>query len=329
MLVILPAILFVPLASSQGTLSITVSTDRSQYVPGETVAISGKVLDSHGNPVLGAGISIQVGDPPVYADGIISDNSGSYVDSFVLQTGIAAGQYTVYATASKAGYDSARQQTQFTILPQAATTTSTQPSSQTSSPSKCFIATATYGSEIAPEVALLRNFRDAEVMQTSAGRSFMLAFNAFYYSFSPQVASFIAFYGPVRPVMKVTLYPLIGILYISSKIFQLSSFNVELAVTISGILAALGIGFVYFGPIAILGSRLVNNKASSRWQTWKRMVLASCLISTLLLVLVEANRLAVFLTGSAVAVVLSFLFLGAFCAKSFATLLGVGKKSQR
>ncbi len=329
MLVILPAILFAPLSSSQGTLSITVSTDKSQYVPGETVAISGKVLDSHGNPVLGAGISIQVGDPPTYADVIFSDNSGSYVDSFVLQVGVAAGQYTVYATASKAGYDSAQQQTKFTVLPQAPTTTSTQPSSQPSSPSKCFIATATYGSEIAPEVALLRNFRDAEVMQTSAGRSFMLAFNAFYYSFSPQVASFIAFYGPVRSIMKVTLYPLIGILYVSSKIFQLSSFNRELAVTISGILAALGIGFVYLGPVAILGNRLVNNKASSGWQTCKRMVLASCLISTLLLVLVEASRLTVFLTGSAVAVVLSFLFLGAFCAKSFATLLGVGKKPQR
>jgi hypothetical protein len=124
-LLILPAI-FVPLGSSQGTLSITVSTDKSQYVYGEMVAISGKVLDSQGNPVLGAGISIQVGDPPAYADVIFSDNSGSYVDSFVLQEVVAAGQYIVYATASKAGYDSAQQRTEFTVLPHSSTTASTQ-----------------------------------------------------------------------------------------------------------------------------------------------------------------------------------------------------------
>jgi hypothetical protein len=129
--------------------------------------------------------------------------------------------------------------------------------------------------------------------------------------------------------MKVVLYPLIWILHLSSKVFQLSSFNGELAITISGILAAVGIGFVYLGPIAILASRLVGKRANSRWQTFKRMVLGSCLISTLLLVLFEANGLTGFLTGSSIAVVLSFVFLGAFCAKSLATLLGVGKKPQR
>ena len=274
---------------------------------------------------MGAGVSIQVGDPPTFIEVVYSDSSGAYSDSFILTTNIAPGQYTVYATASKPGYTSTQEQTQFTVLTQASTTTS--PSSN--QPSKCLIATATYGSELAPEVALLRNFRDAEVMQTSAGKNFMQSFNAFYYSFSPQVASFIAFHGPVRSVMKVILYPLIGILYVSSKIFQISSFNGELTVTISGILAALGIGFVYFGPTVILGSRLVNNNAASKWQTWKHMVLASCLISTFSLVLVEASGLTVFLTESSVAVVLSFLLLGALCAKSFATLLGLGKEPQR
>ncbi|HUK51278.1 MAG TPA: CFI-box-CTERM domain-containing protein, partial [Terriglobales bacterium] len=66
--------------------------------------------------------------------------------------------------------------------------TSTTSSSTTTSAPKCFIATATFGSQLAPQVQFLRTFRDQQIMNTFAGRSFMIAFNAWYYSFSPQVA---------------------------------------------------------------------------------------------------------------------------------------------
>ena len=49
----------------------------------------------------------------------------------------------------------------------------------------CLIATATYGSELAPQVQLLREIRDNTVLQTQSGTLFMTAFNQFYYSFSP------------------------------------------------------------------------------------------------------------------------------------------------
>lgn len=52
----------------------------------------------------------------------------------------------------------------------------------------CLIATATYGSEMAPQVQLLREIRDSKVMSTSLGASFMTGFNQIYYSFSPTVA---------------------------------------------------------------------------------------------------------------------------------------------
>ena len=169
--VLLSVLFLVPFVYSQGSLSITLSTDKTQYEPGETVRISGKVLGSQSNPVVGAAVSIQVGDPPLHVDLVFSDNSGAYLDSFILTAGTAPGQYNIFASAGKPGYTSAQQQTQFTVLPQSTLTTSTSSSSQSNSPpSRCFIATATYGSEIAPEVALLRNFRDAEVLQTSAGK---------------------------------------------------------------------------------------------------------------------------------------------------------------
>jgi hypothetical protein len=311
-------------------LTVTVSTDRPQYLQGGTVNISGKVLDSQNNPVAGATVSIQVGDPPMHIDLVYSDNSGAYLDSFILPTSAAPGLYTVYASVGKAGYSSSQGQTQFTIMPET-TVTSTSLSSSSSSqssgpPSQCFIATATYGSEIAPEVALLRYFRDAQVLRTSAGRSFMQAFNAFYYSFSPQVASFISANGIVRSSMKVILYPMIGILFFSSKIFQILSFNAELSITISGIIAALGIGAVYIGPIAVLCSRLGKPKVSPLWSNVKQLNLISCIISTFAIIVGEEIYSPLLLTSATVATVLSFLLLGALSVQVLASLVSVSEK---
>jgi len=337
MLLLVSLLLAVPLVFSQGSLTITVSTDKPQYLQGGTVNISGKVLDSQNNPVAGATVSIQVGDPPMHIDLVYSDNSGAYLDSFVLPSA-APGSYTVYASVGKAGYSSSQGKTQFTILPQTTVTSTSSSSSSTSSsslsssqssgpPSQCFIATATYGSEIAPEVALLRYFRDAQVLRTSAGRSFMQAFNAFYYSFSPQVASFISANGIVRSSMKVILYPLIGILFFSSKIFQTLSFSAELSITISGIIAAFGIGVVYIGPIAILCSRLGKPKSSSVWSRVRQLNLVSCVISIFAIIVGEEFYSPFLLTSATVATVLSFLLLGALSVQVFASRLGVsGKK---
>ncbi len=52
----------------------------------------------------------------------------------------------------------------------------------------CLIATAAYGSELAPQVQMLREIRDGTVMSTAAGASFMSGFNQIYYSFSPVIA---------------------------------------------------------------------------------------------------------------------------------------------
>ena len=49
----------------------------------------------------------------------------------------------------------------------------------------CLIATATFGSELAPQVQQLRELRDNTILETSSGMAFMTTFNQFYYSFSP------------------------------------------------------------------------------------------------------------------------------------------------
>lgn len=118
--------------------------------------------------------------------------------------------------------------------------------------SGCIIATTTYGSELSPEVQFLRNFRDNMVLPTFAGSSFMAAFNSFYYSFSPNIASIIADHEPIRSVMKVVLYPLIGILHISAAVFTVFSFNPEFSVVTSGLVASVLIALIYITPWILL-----------------------------------------------------------------------------
>ena len=116
----------------------------------------------------------------------------------------------------------------------------------------CLIATATFGSELTPQVQFLRNFRDYRVLQTFAGSQFMTVFNTFYYSFSPDVADRIRGSDALRDVMKVALYPLVGVLQVSENIFSLLSFNPELAVVTTGLFASALIAVIYLLPLTLL-----------------------------------------------------------------------------
>jgi hypothetical protein len=242
------------------------------------------------------------------------------------------GNYTVFVSAHEGNF-TATQHTQFIVLPKATSNTSTTSSAsisstqQTTPPSQCFIATATYGSEVAPEVTLLRNFRDREIVQTLAGKNFMLEFNAFYYSFSPRVASYISSDAALRGSMKVLLYPLIGILYASDRIFAALSYNGEFAVAVAGIFAATGIGLVYFGPIL-----LVIRKIGRVWRVENStfmMSFALCVAALLGLVLGESLRDPMILMVSAVGTVLSFTFLGGTLTLCFARMAENARKGWR
>jgi len=116
----------------------------------------------------------------------------------------------------------------------------------------CVIASAAYGSELAPEVQFLRAFRDQFVESTFAGRCFMRVFNAFYYSFSPAVAAVIQQKPFLSQVTRVLLYPLVVALRLASTIFYALGFTPEFAVVISGIFAATLIGLLYVTPTAVV-----------------------------------------------------------------------------
>jgi len=73
----------------------------------------------------------------------------------------------------------------------------------------CLIATAAFGSEMAPQVQLLREIRDNTVLQTESGTSFMAGFNQFYYSFSPTVADYERENPTFKEAVKLTLTPML------------------------------------------------------------------------------------------------------------------------
>jgi hypothetical protein len=85
----------------------------------------------------------------------------------------------------------------------------------------------------------------------------MVAFNAWYYSFSPTVAGYIATHSAAKSAMKIILYPLIGILYLTSNLFSATSAYPELAVLLSGLLASYLIGAFYLGlPLIFVRAKI-------------------------------------------------------------------------
>ncbi|MFQ5440287.1 MAG: CFI-box-CTERM domain-containing protein, partial [Nitrosopumilaceae archaeon] len=121
----------------------------------------------------------------------------------------------------------------------------------------CLIATATYGSELAPQVQELREIRDNKLGQTVAGSAFMKKFNEFYYSFSPTIADYQRQNPIFKEAIKISITPMISSLTI------LNHVNVDSEVEVLGIgisLILLNVG-VYFGfPLAIVFLVLKKDK---------------------------------------------------------------------
>ncbi len=80
----------------------------------------------------------------------------------------------------------------------------------------CLIATATFGSELAPQVQFLREIRDNQLMNTDSGVSFMTGFNQLYYSFSPYIADYERENPMFQEAVKIGITPLLSSLSIMS-----------------------------------------------------------------------------------------------------------------
>jgi len=128
---------------------------------------------------------------------------------------------------------------------------STEPAKETTSVKSgngggCLIATATYGSELAPQVQQLRELRDNQLLQTESGSVFISGFNEAYYSFSPIISDYERENPYFKEAVKLTITPMLSTLSIME---NAESESEVLGFGLSVIVLNLG---MYFGAPAIV-----------------------------------------------------------------------------
>ena len=212
------------------TLTISVSPEKVDL--GSFVKVSGMISPPVANvPVI---LTYKKAGEVKLTKTVFSGSDGSFTDEFKPDAG---GKWTVQASwEGSEKYKGAKSlEVEFEVISKG-----------------CLIATATYGSELAEEVQFLRGFRERVAYATFAGTSFMEVFHAWYYSFSPYIAETIRTYEPLKSLMKIVLYPLLGILHLATVTYNVFGFNNEMGIVIAGLVASSLIGLVYFTPLTTL-----------------------------------------------------------------------------
>ena len=277
-------------ASSHSVPPVSISTDKASYATGDAILLSGFVKDYDGEfgltimIVNAQGNVVHVAQPTPNSDG---NYSSATIASGMIKL---VGEYIV-----KVSYGPQSNQTIFEFVggegsvPSAAPQEAPEPVVETvvepepepvmeaSEPvcgkgtvlkdglcvveenergGGCLIATAAYGSEMAPQIQFLREIRDNTVLQTESGTSFMTGFNQFYYSFSPVIADYERENPAFKETVKLALTPMLTSLAILNYV-DIDSEAEMLGYGIGIILLNIG---MYFVAPAIIIMKIKNRK---------------------------------------------------------------------
>jgi len=112
----------------------------------------------------------------------------------------------------------------------------------------CLIATATFGTELAPQVQQLREIRDNVILNTVSGTSFLNGFNQFYYSFSPTIADWERQSPIFKNIVQSTITPLLTTLSILNSV-EIDSEEEMLGYGIG--IISLNVGFYFVIPAVV------------------------------------------------------------------------------
>ena len=181
---------------------IIVETNFDLFEQGQMVMITGNAEEKS--------IAIKVKDPTgisILVRSITTDSDGNFELKFRISPSATSGEYQVSVSTvidnipviSTATFEVVEKGEGVTQADQAAE----------EKKGGCLIATAAFGSEMAPQVQFLREIRDNTVLQTESGSIFMTGFNQFYYSFSPAVADYERENPAFKEAVKITLTPLL------------------------------------------------------------------------------------------------------------------------
>ena len=228
--------LVIPNAIAQSDLVVGIDSDSFQQ--GETVMITGNTSKNNS-------VSIQVKDPTgssILIRSVTADSSGNFDLQFKIPQNAIIGKYQIITNAV-IGELPVIQSLAFEVVERQAETKSSEDKK-----GGCLIATAAFGSEMAPQVQFLREIRDNTVLQTESGSAFMAGFNQFYYSFSPAIADYERENPVFKEAVKLTLTPLLT----SLTLLQYADIDSESEMLGYGIgIILLNIG-MYFAVPAIL-----------------------------------------------------------------------------
>jgi hypothetical protein len=207
---------------SQSLINFEVNTDT--LVPGELVELTGTVAEG----LEGQSIAIEVKDSEgnvILIRTVESDINGQFVLKFIVPETAAAGKMDIITNVELDGQSFSDEKTlestgmdpepgddpicgTGTIMKDGICVVDTSVG-KSSKGGGCLIATATYGSELAPEVQKLRELRDNSLLSTESGTNFMNIFNDIYYTFSPYIADYERENPVFKEVVKIAITPMI------------------------------------------------------------------------------------------------------------------------
>jgi len=242
---ILVSVLILSTFSAAFAAELSLKTDSSKYLPGDQLIVSG-------NTEANASVSIQVKNPggqTILLRIIQADSSGNYEMKFKIPGSGVSGNYEIISSVVSEGIPIIESKTVLVEEKKEQQVTQTTKAEETSDGGGCLIATAAFGSEMAPQVQFLRELRDNTVLQTQSGTSFMTGFNQFYYSFSPAVADLERENPIFKEAVKLTLTPLLTSLTLLNYV-DIDSESEMLGYGIGIIM--LNIGMYFVAPAALL-----------------------------------------------------------------------------
>ena len=228
---------------------ITFDVDTTKFAPGEIVELTGQVdTGLEGHPV-----AVEIKDADgnlILIRTVTSDSNGKFTLKFKVPSTAASGEFDITTNVELDGQTFSGvdvddvveftpiEEPETQVEPESSnnpvcgtgtilqdgmcvvdTTKTTSKTTESSSEKStkgggCLIATATYGSELAPQVQQLRELRDNSLLSTESGTSFMSTFNDVYYSFSPIIADYERENPVFKEMVKLAITPMISSLSI-------------------------------------------------------------------------------------------------------------------
>ena len=225
------------ISSASAQTGITIGTNFDSFGLGQAVIITGNAD--------GSSVIIQVNDStgtPIILRTVTTDSNGDYELKFRIPQTAGLGDWEVVVSTAVDGIPVIGAVT-FEVVGKGEEVTQAEQPPKEKKKGGCLIATAAFGSEMAPQVQFLRELRDNTVLQTESGTSFMAGFNQFYYSFSPAIADYERENPVFKEAVKITLTPLLTSLTLS-QYADIDSESEMLGYGIGVILLNIGMYFV-------------------------------------------------------------------------------------